>query len=293
LAGVGPNALVLVPGFICRDILSAPAALQAQVQFYEVDASLRPIDSDRWPMAEAVLAVNYFGFPQDLEPFRRYCEKSGAVLIEDNAHGLFSRDAEGRFLGTRGDFGIFSLRKSLALPNGAALWASPERKATLTQGDFDLRSNSRYLAKQAFRILAGKLGASASFQLLETLRRSRRPDSKGSEKELPFPDRPTSILAKPLAIADPAAETSRRRQLYESAAEKLFEFGIYPLFKELPSGTVPYGLPFRIPAADRKAVVSHFAKWGLNVLPWPDLPDAMAARAPEHYRDISLIHFLW
>ncbi len=73
---------------------------------------------------KAVLAVNYFGFAQDLAPFREYCSRTGATLIEDNAHGFLSKDTSGVLLGTRADLGITSIRKTFRLVNGAALYFS-------------------------------------------------------------------------------------------------------------------------------------------------------------------------
>ena len=73
---------------------------------------------------KALLAVNYFGFAQDLAPFREYCLRTGATLIEDNAHGFLSKDTSGVLLGTRADLGITSIRKTFRLVNGAALYFS-------------------------------------------------------------------------------------------------------------------------------------------------------------------------
>ena len=113
---------VLLPSFICRDLLASVAAAGAKPSFYGVKPDLTPDeDPSRWPDAHAVLAVDYFGFPQDLTPFQAYARRCGAALIEDAAHALFSRDAAGRLLGTRAPLGILSLRKSLPLPDGGAL----------------------------------------------------------------------------------------------------------------------------------------------------------------------------
>ena len=113
---------ILLPSFICRDVLSSINVLEAEAIFYDVDSKLEPLKSLKYlPESKAIISVNYFGFPQDLTPFNNYCNRTGSVLIEDNAHGLFSRDKNGHFLGARGDIGIFSLRKTLPLLNGAAL----------------------------------------------------------------------------------------------------------------------------------------------------------------------------
>ena len=101
VTGVSPGDKVLVPGFICRDLLASIHAVQGTPVFYPVDRTLAPQSLLAAQGAKAILAVNYFGFPQSLEPFRRYCAEHGASLIEDNAHGFLSRDALGHALGSR------------------------------------------------------------------------------------------------------------------------------------------------------------------------------------------------
>ena len=112
---------VLVPEFICRDLLASIHAAGAEPVYYPVDRSLAPQLPPPAPDVKAVVAVNYFGFPQPLDPFRAYCAGRDAALIEDNAHGFLSRDDKGEPLGSRGDLGLFSLRKTFAFPDGAAL----------------------------------------------------------------------------------------------------------------------------------------------------------------------------
>ena len=112
---------ILVPAFICRDLLAAIHDLGATPIFYDVSPNLKPIKLPDITNVCAVLAVNYFGFAQDLLPFRVYCERNGATLIEDNAHGFLSCDETGVELGTRGDLGVFSIRKTFTLPDGAML----------------------------------------------------------------------------------------------------------------------------------------------------------------------------
>ncbi|MEK7744540.1 MAG: DegT/DnrJ/EryC1/StrS family aminotransferase, partial [Elusimicrobiota bacterium] len=175
-AGVKPGDTVLLPEFICRDLLSSLAAVHAVPAYYPVGPDLAPSqDPSLWPQARAVVAVDYFGFPQDLAPFQAYCERTGAALIEDNAHGLFSRDEAGLPLGARADIGIFSLRKSLALPDGAALalktgareWAVP------AQSPFRSRITLRQRSRGLLRALAGSLGAPTAFTLLRAFRALR------------------------------------------------------------------------------------------------------------------------
>ena len=306
-AGLNATAIrkghcVLLPQFICRDILSSLAAVGARPVFYPVDARLQPAREPKdWPQASAVIAVNYFGFPQNLEPFRRYCALNNAVLIEDNAHGLFSRDDLGQLLGTRTEMGIFSLRKTLPLPDGAALSLSSDRNWNINGKDsFETSNSLRYHLKQSYRALARHFGATHAFRgisLLRNLRRlrtgNRLPEPEvQSEHYLPFPENPCEQLANPILVADPELEEKRRRTLYETVGNSLRKAGFEPLFETLPKGVVPYAFPFRASPEIIGKAFEILSSLGLEPLSWPDLPSTLG-ETPTHYRNLWLVHFLW
>ncbi|MBI3553484.1 MAG: DegT/DnrJ/EryC1/StrS aminotransferase family protein [Elusimicrobia bacterium] len=303
-AKIGAGDAVLVPEFICRDFLSAVRAVGARALFYPVDKTLRPAADPRdWPSARAVVAVNYFGFAQDLAPFERYRQRTGALIVEDNAHGLFSRDAQGRWLGSRGDLGVFSLRKTLPLSNGAALtlnakdrpWHLSPQSAFADSGGLKaaFRGGVRWLARAA--------GARSAYRALEGLRRLRQirtghrlpPGDPESEVQLPFPELPCRELEAPLTLAGAERETARRRELYRDLSNELRGQGFELVYPDLPAGTVPFGLAVRLPETERGRAFALLARRGLEPLAWPDLPSSVAAGAPDHYRAIHIVHFLW
>lgn len=304
LARVGRPDRVLLPEYICRDVLSSAAAAGARTVFYPVGPDLRPAaPPEKWPEAKAVIAVNYFGFPQDLSPFRAYCRLQGAVLIEDNAHGLFSRNKAGRALGARADLGILSLRKSLPIRTGAALIIPPGKTdwELAPQETFVPDVSFHWRMKGAVRALARSLGPRGALRALSTFRAARGfktghrrpPTDPMSESELPEPASPGGVLAAPLTVADPARETLRRRSLYELVGEHLEKAGFKPVFPSLPEGTVPYAFPFKCSPKHRGEAQRLLRDLGLEALPWPDLPDSVAPDAPAHYTDVLLAHFLW
>ena len=122
LLNLNQDDTVLIPSFICRDLLSSIYENNLRIKFYSVNKNLEPeylpVDSN----IKAVLAVNYFGFPQDLEIFQTYCKKNNCVLIEDNAHGFLSFDQEGTELGRRTNIGFTSFRKIIPVFDGSALF---------------------------------------------------------------------------------------------------------------------------------------------------------------------------
>lgn len=117
---------ILVPSFICEAALTPFREIKVDIIFYPTKVDLSP----SWPEIEdiikkkkcfAILMVHYFGIPQNISEFTKFCKKNNIFLIEDNAHG-FGGFLEDKVLGTFGDIGIASPRKILNIPSGAILY---------------------------------------------------------------------------------------------------------------------------------------------------------------------------
>jgi len=113
--------------FWCRRIIARPLSSRsgAEVKFYKIGLDLRPdlseIERKIDPNTRALLAIHYFGFPQPIIEIKTACRERGLFLIEDCAHVLNGRTAEGIPLGVSGDISIFSWRKFLPLYDGGQL----------------------------------------------------------------------------------------------------------------------------------------------------------------------------
>lgn len=303
LAGVCPGDAVLLPEFICRELLASVHLAGARPVFYPVGEQLSPVSFPDGAEIKAVLAVDYFGFPQDLAPFRKYCDARGSALIEDNAHGFLSRDPQGVLLGQRGDMGILSLRKTFPLPDGGALILSNTGSVggqIQAPGFRDDPLPSGYRVKSVFRNVQKATGIPLK-KLGETAVRAARKLRTGSPFPKAGPDCESVIPAMPqmhqdsfrqLSGLDMPREELRRKRLYLQVEERLKGLDISPVFSSLPAGTVPYGYPFR--ADDRMAelVAARARKMGFDCAFWPELPAAVSAAAPPHYRNVYWVNFL-
>jgi len=70
---------------------------------------------------KAAFVIHYFGFVQcNLKKIVEICKNNKVYLIEDCAHAFMSK-YRGRYLGTFGDASVFSLYKSLPIPDGGLL----------------------------------------------------------------------------------------------------------------------------------------------------------------------------
>jgi len=301
LAGVSAGDKVMMPEFICRELLAPVHLTGAETIFYPVDEQLRPLMLPECSGIKAVLAVNYFGFPQDLSPFRKFCAATGAVLIEDNAHGFLSRDPLGQLLGRRGDMGILSLRKTFPLPDGAALVGNESGAFEgNTTGFRTTPLPLGYRIKSVFRLIQQNTGIplkKISEQAARVARKIRTGNSfptssPDSEQSIPMPPPMHRESFRQLGNQDTSREETRRKQLYMTVEQRLKNPDIQPIFPSLPDGTVPYGYPFRANTASAQTAVRLAGKMGFDCSLWPELPDAVAASAPAHYKNVYWVNFL-
>jgi len=304
ISGLKNGDRVLLPEFICRDLLSSINSIGVVPVFYPVDRSLqvaKPLDE--LPAAQAVIAVNYFGFPQNLKPFREYCNKAGAILIEDNAHGLFSRDEQGTLLGTRGDLGIFSLRKTIDMPNGAALLVNTSDnlfKLDPQLAPSSLNEPVAFKIKKALKRTVPWAGVAvirnvtALTRFIRKVRTGKEIPASAPDAEwiLPGEPEPCKGLFEYISGIDIQEEVWRRRYLYTEIDKILRDTVAEPVFDHLPEGTAPYLYPFYVDANSIKIVRNVLYKYGLEMFPWPELPDSLAALAPEYYKSVWGVNFI-
>lgn len=120
---------VLVPNYICGAALEPFYELNIGIKYYSVLEDLSPdwnsIKENLSQDSIAIMMVHYFGIPQDIEKFILFANEHNLLLIEDNSHG-YGGSYNGKLLGTFGDIGIASPRKSFPILNGGILFLNNE-----------------------------------------------------------------------------------------------------------------------------------------------------------------------
>jgi dTDP-4-amino-4,6-dideoxygalactose transaminase len=120
-AGVGPGDEVIVPAYTWNATANAVVAARAVPVLAEVDDSLTldPEDARRriTPRTRAIVPVQMRGAPADMDALTTLASEHGVAVIEDvcQAAGATYR---GRFLGTFGDAGAFSLQFNKIITTG-------------------------------------------------------------------------------------------------------------------------------------------------------------------------------
>ena len=303
LIGTGSGDEVLVPSLICKDVLASIHTLGATPVFFEVDHNLNPIGLDQISSSKAIIVVNYFGFAQDLAPFNKYCERTGAVLIEDNAHGYLSADPLGVVLGTRASVGITSIRKTLRVPDGATLTVNSDLFVARLSPQLPF-TNKALGARWIMQILLANLGRALHLPLIDLFRAPVRWSRKlktgsalpvsGSDSEIEhiIPTAPRQSSMSRIQRIDHHLELARRRNLYKIVSELAVKTSAVPVFNHLPDFCSPYGFPFYGDAETAKKMHVQTRRNGTEVIQWPELPNSVLETAPEHYKNLWLVNFL-
>ncbi len=305
MARVTVGSTVLIPHFICRDVLASILAVGAKPVFYDIDDDLQVSQNTMLPSAAAVLAVNYFGFPADLGRLRQQLSDPTTIIIEDNAHGWLSADENGVPLGTRTALGITSFRKTLLSPDGAFLsWNDdPEIASDEIHQPLGSRADSlglgfqaRYLTKRLELLTRLPVRSLSRVAIRAGRRALRRPaiyEHRGDEFELPAQRIIHRSSLKLFEETNQLQEISRRRHLFEQCQTIANDLNIKPVFNQLSRGVSPQGFPYFKGRSGDGEFLRQVNRCRIGeIMPWPSLPELSGLSTNSRLRDLQLVNFL-
>lgn len=111
--GIKPKQEVIVTPYSMTCSASLPLLFGARPMFADIEAKyycLNPksIERDITMYTKAILVVDLFGMPYDAEAINALAKKYGLFVIEDAAQAIGAKH-KGRYAGTLGDIGVYSL----------------------------------------------------------------------------------------------------------------------------------------------------------------------------------------
>ena len=120
--GIGRGDEVIVPDFTFIATANAAKLAGAEPVLVDVRAQDLTIDPERveeaiTPRTKAIVPVHLNGRRADMESLRQLADRHGLVLVEDAAQALGSSWG-GRYLGTEGEVGCFSLATTKIITTG-------------------------------------------------------------------------------------------------------------------------------------------------------------------------------
>jgi perosamine synthetase len=134
IAGLGPGdeAITSPISFVSSAncfIFEGATPVFADVDPHTLNIDPTALEAAITERTKAVVAVDMFGYPCELDEIRAICERRGLVLIEDAAEAL-GAEYKGRLIGSQGVSGVFGFypNKQLATGEGGIVFTHSEEE---------------------------------------------------------------------------------------------------------------------------------------------------------------------
>lgn len=309
--------VVWIPDFFCNGPLLGLRFSGVRLVFYPVTEAMSPdmdicraIGKDDPP--DIFLFVHYFGRPLNHGAARDFCKLHAAWLIEDAAHSLLPKG----WIGSGGDFVIFSPHKHLPVPDGALLIVRSTGPSRFEPEHFSLfgdtiswpgqltgceRGSHLGGGSRRFNVLVWllkrilqKFGVSSQRQFDEMFAEHIDPNQHCSVKMI---SPRQSMLSKRLlgVLAHEIANVQRRRQRTQLLLDELLHTdstvqGVSPAERPAKREWTSYLASYQ---GDSDTIEAVYRTWQSNLLPvttWPDLPPEVVQNRYKHNVAWSLRH---
>ena len=265
ILGLTQNDEVLLPSYLCVDILTPFKEEGVNFTFYKVDGDLRvdigDIEGKITRKTKALLIIHYFGYPQAIGEIQKLAEERSLYLIEDAVQSFLSK-SNGRLLGQFGYIGFTSFRKFLPVLDGSLVLINREQmnnnfkciwaKASATHL---LYLCLRYLG-MSLKNLYLKIHLIPKPLFLWFFALSDRVLNK-----YPKPAKMSDLSKRFLSRLDFGDIITKRRTNFQYLLDNWHFDIIQPLFHELPTDVCPLGFP--VLARDRDYIKQELVKRGI------------------------------
>jgi perosamine synthetase len=151
--GIEKGDEVIVPAFsyiatanVVELVGATPIFVDVEADTFNIDIS--KIESVITPKTKAIIPVHEFGLACDIEGIMKIAKKHSLFVIEDAACALGATQ-NGKFTGTFGDLGSFSLHPRKAISSGEG--------GLLTTGNINLANKLRILRNHGIEMIEGKM----------------------------------------------------------------------------------------------------------------------------------------
>jgi len=171
---------VIIPAYMCDSSISPLRMYGLKLVFMDVDKNMKlPVDVvkqliEKDDSIKAVLVVHYFGLTKNIDEIVKMCHGYGIKVVEDASHSFLSHSLSDS-ASTRGDAEVFSIRKSLPVPDGGA---SKINNNTLARKDIfpcvSLSGELKYLGVRALEKLASVLGINVYSNSIDSIKKTVR-----------------------------------------------------------------------------------------------------------------------
>lgn len=290
-----PTLTVLAPDYNSGNEILAMRAAGARIRYCPVDRGMQ-LDPDEVERLckrhnpDLLYVIHYVGWAQPMTDLVALCRRRGMLLVEDCALSLLS-EAEGRPLGSFGDWSVFCLYKTLPLPNGALLVQNGTRLEALERvelreaGSASVLGRTAELLVQRMRGRASAVGAA----LLAVKRALGRAAGVLEVRRANVGDIGFNIDEVDLAMSRMSVRLLNRLDCHEIRRRRIDNYrllnaqlhpNVVRVFRTLPEGVCPLFFPIFV--LDKRTAAGALRRRGVDALEfWNDSMDSGEEMFPD------------
>ena len=277
---INEGSEVFLPDYICDVVLHPIEELKLKPVFYPTFEDLTPkwefLEKEISPQTAAIIMVNFFGQPQEIDRFTNLSNERNIYLIEDNAHG-YGGYFNKRLLGTYGDIGISSPRKLLDTTSGGILYTKEGLQINLEAIE-ELKVKNKSKAKgliNKFPKLKNRLSKILNSRPIYEKQETFEEEVMGDY----LIDRNSLDI---ILTMDIHSFARKRRERYSHWENFCLERGFKPVFKSIHPETNPWCFPAYVPSqTDAIELFDWGWKNGVSIFSWPTLPKQIRKNSSE------------
>ena len=276
---IEPGTSILIPAYMCESTIDPLRNLGFEIIFFDVKKDLN-FDLNmietliRSSNVKAILSVHYFGFPCDLDALVKLCKRYDVRVIEDCSHSYLTQ-ISGQSIGCFGDMAIYSMRKTLAIPDGGALKLNvgvPIRPEVIEK-KLQWFKEVLYLGSRLLESVICFIGFPNLYSIkvdqiknfLRNIKPGKIKDSSSVTKVAPI--RSSFQLKAYLNDSDYTFFIAeRRKHNYHILAKEALRLGLNPFLHKLPNGCVPQ---FFILIDEKQQLAPWLRGQGIGATSWP------------------------
>lgn len=258
---------VLLPCYVAEGVIQPFRAAGFLLRFYRLSADLQPDEAhicellDGLSRSPVFMLLHYFGYPSAAPSLLARLRQAGALVVSDCAHAPMTRTEDGTPLGELGDLALYSLNKFIPVCDGAILVSmTPEVNVALdevalpTLPAATVDAYMDHLA--ACRLLFDSPTVAHAAEQLVLIGSSYERFYKFINTDLS--PRRQSAASLRLEACFPFTEAASLRRRHGCRVHQALAGHpvIHPLWTDLPSKVVPFGIAVRV-ADQRRNEVQH------------------------------------